>query len=338
MTDASEASVHNVPLPPVLQDAIGKFRRWGDEYLKAEQNTNMIDVPLYHYTDGRGLKGIIESGRIWFTDYRHMNDPSELIHGIEMAHHVARLMAPHADGRVRLFLETFIDMFRHANFEAALEFFIASFSRERNDLGQWRAYADNGRGFAIGFSPRMFSVVQQSQADRPPEFVGPVHYTLDEIYARYNPPILEAAKIFLETVDANADLVRDKSIGIPFMQEFARELIASPLIWLCLTSKHPAYEHEHEVRLVIMGAPKHMLPFVTTRIRGSEIVPYISQPMPVREPNNILEIVVGPSSSADAERSVHTMLNSLGVGPKVPCEPFRYSISSHVGECDSRGD
>jgi Protein of unknown function (DUF2971) len=246
-----------------------------------------------------------------------MNDPSELMHGIEMAHHVARLMVPHADGRVRLFLETFIDMFRHANFDTSLEFFIASFSRERNDLGQWRAYADNGRGYAIGFSPRMFSIVKQPQADRLPEFLGPVHYTLDEVYTRYGPPLREAAKIFLETVSANADLVRDKSIDNLFMQEFARELIASPLIWLCLTSKHPAYEHEREVRLIIMGTSTYLLPHLTTRLRGSEIVPYIPHPMPFRELEYILEIVVGPAAPADAERTVRTLLNSLGVGPEV---------------------
>ena len=56
-----------------------------------------------------------------------------------------------------------------------------------------------------------------------------------------------------QSVEANADLVADKPIGIPFMQHFAREIITQPVIWNCLTSKHPACEHEQEVRLVIMG-------------------------------------------------------------------------------------
>jgi hypothetical protein len=237
----------DLPLPPVLKDAIAEFRRWVDEdYLAPEQKTNRIEAPLYHYTDGRGLKGILESGRMWFTDYRHMNDPSELFHGMEMARSVAASLTPGADGRARLFLETFSDMFRHENFEATLDFFIASFSRARDDLGQWRAYADNGRGFAIAFSPRMFTVTDVPPTDRLPEFVGPVSYTNDEIHTGYRPPIAEAARVFLEAANANAELVRDKAIGIPFMQTFARELIASPLIWRCLTSKHHAYEHERE--------------------------------------------------------------------------------------------
>ena len=305
-------------IPAVLQDAIAKFRKWSEPQLLAEQTRNTIDAPLYHYTDGRGLKGIIESGTFWFTDYRHLNDPSELIHGIKMSHDVANAIAAKADGRVRLFLECFVDMFSHSNFETALEFFIASLSRARDDLGQWITYADNGRGFAIGFAPRMFAVVDNLPSDKPPDFVAPVLYTIDEVCARHRLSINEAASIFLDTVNANADLVRDKTVGIPFMQEMAREMIASPLIWNCLTSKHPAYTHEREVRLIILGQADRLSPHVTTRIRGSEIVPYIAQPMPIHEPKNIVEFVVGPAAPRDAERSLRTMLTSLGVDPTVP--------------------
>jgi hypothetical protein len=139
MADKGKAASPTEPLPAVLQAAIDKFSAWAVQHLKAEQDKNTITAPLYHYTDGRGLKGIIESGRVWFTDYRHMNDPSELIHGIDMAQDVARLLTTGADGRVGLFLECFKDMFRHANFKSSLEFYIASFSRSRDDLGQWRA-------------------------------------------------------------------------------------------------------------------------------------------------------------------------------------------------------
>jgi hypothetical protein len=304
-------------LPAVLQTAIGRFDAWARQHLQAEQDGTAITAPLYHYTDGRGLKGIIESGRMWFTDYRHLNDPSELTHGIDMASDVARRLENGADGRVRLFLDNFLSLLRHDNFAATLEFFIACFSRARDDLGQWRAYADNGRGYAIGFSPRMFSVLDQPPPDTLPEFIGPVRYTINEVCARHGAALERASAIFLDTVNANADLMQDRAIGIPFMDQFAREIIAQPLIWNCLTSKHPAYQHEQEVRLVIMGTPERLAPFVTTRYRGSEIVPYIPQPMPLREPGNILEIVVGPAAPTDTERTLRTILGTLGIDPNV---------------------
>ncbi len=127
------------PLPPVLQGAIDKFREWAEHRLQVEQEATNIEAPLYHYTDGNGLKGILESGRVWFTDYRHLNDPSELTHGIDTAREVAQKLGTGADGRVRLFLENFVDLFRHDNFAGTLEFFIASFSRARDDLGRNRS-------------------------------------------------------------------------------------------------------------------------------------------------------------------------------------------------------
>jgi hypothetical protein len=318
MTDTKEAASPEPSLPPILQEAINKVNQWAEKHLLSEQEKNTIETPLYHYTDGRGLKGIIESQTIWFTDYRHLNDPSELIHGIEMAHDVMRLAATGADSRVRLFLECLADMFSSKNFSATLEFFIASFSRERDDLGQWRAYADNGRGYAIGFAPRVFRIVDKP--DRKPHenvFVGPVLYDVGEVTTRHHLAVDEAAAIFLGAVDANADLVRDKAIGIPFMQDLARAIIASPLIWNSLTSKHPAYAHEREVRLIILGLRNKLMPYITMRLRGSEIVPYIVHRLPIREPHNIVEIVVGPAAPVDTERSVRTMLNSLDVDRNV---------------------
>src|SRR5215831_10019471 len=202
MTDAKEAASAEASLPPVLQDAINKFNQWAEKHLLLEQEKNTIEMPLYHYTDGRGLKGIIESQTIWFTDYRHLNDPSELIHGIEMAHDVMRLAANGADGRVRLFLECLRDMFSSKNFSATLEFFIASFSRERDDLGQWRAYADNGRGYAIGFAPRVFRITELPLGSLP-EFLGPVRYRTDEVCSRHAAALEQAIAIFADTVDVN---------------------------------------------------------------------------------------------------------------------------------------
>jgi hypothetical protein len=69
----------------------------------------------------------------------------------------------------------------------------------------------------------------------------------------------------------------------------ANELIASPLIWNCMTSKYVAYENEREVRLVLMGQTSNLSPYVKTRLRGSETVPYIAHPFRIRETGAIHE-------------------------------------------------
>jgi hypothetical protein len=40
---------------------------------------------IYHYTNSAGLKGILESGNLWFSDIFGLNDPSELRHGLGCA-------------------------------------------------------------------------------------------------------------------------------------------------------------------------------------------------------------------------------------------------------------
>jgi hypothetical protein len=307
-------------LPPELQQAIQRFRDWAEQRVQAEekQNQNSITEPLYHYTTACGLKGILESGQIWFTDYRHLNDPSELVHGINMAHSAAQtimddLSQNEGNELPVSFLKLFVDMFQHSNFKSKLEFYIASFSRARNDLGQWRAYADNGRGFAIGFAPIMFETKNHTTDCRLPEFLGPVIYLEDKVLDRQHAVLETAAAIYCETLNAHRELLRNKDIGILFMQVFAREMIAQPLIWNCLTSKHQAYEHEQEVRLVILGKPAKLWPHVTTRCRGAEVVPYIKHPMPVRA--NIAEIVIGPAAPTDTARTLRVMVNSLGIDP-----------------------
>ena len=179
------------------------------------------------------------------------------------------------DAHGREFLDCLADMLSPKNFSGRFEFFIAGFSRDRDELSQWRAYADNGRGYAIGFAPHLFRIEDIKPDDLKPDertLVGPVLYDIGEVTERHALAINEASAIFLEALNANADRVRDdENIRDDFIQEFCRNIISAPLIWNCLTSKHPAYKHEKEVRLVILGRRNTLVPYIKTRLRGSEI-------------------------------------------------------------------
>jgi Protein of unknown function (DUF2971) len=251
-----------------------------------------------------------------------LNDPSELTHGIDMARHVMNSSPSRADAHGREFLDCLADMLS-TKISGRFEFFIASFSRDRDELSQWRAYADNGRGYAIGFAPRMFRIEENRPDLQPNEktFVGPVLYDIREVTERHALAIDEAIAIFLEAVYANVEVVKDETIRDHFIQQFCRDIISAPLIWNCLTSKHPAYKREKEVRLLMLNQRRNLMPYIKTRLRGSEIVPYIPHPRPIREPHIIVEIVVGPAAGPDAERTVRTMLDSFGIDPETPINP-----------------
>jgi hypothetical protein len=297
-------------LPPVLAAASEEFRLWAHKLLLAEQETIKITEPLYHYINAAGMRGILESQKVWFTSYPHLNDPSELVYGMEIVHRLLREMSRKADdGLVHMFCEMVDDLFRPNNFKDTFGFYIASLSRARNDLAQWRAYADNGRGFAIGLAPHLFEAVENLNPQPTEYIVMPVVYGEENAVRRYSLAIEAAAAI----VKANRPHLADKAVGIPFLREMANRLISSQLIGVSLGTKHGAYSHEQEVRLVMIGTTETQKPHVKTRIRGAEIVPFIEGDMPLRNNGGIVEIVVGPAAGPTATDSVQKLLESFGV-------------------------
>jgi hypothetical protein len=295
--------------PPVLSAAVEKFRQWSTQQLLTEQEATKITQPLYHYTDAAGLRGIVESQKIWFTSYLHLNDPSELTLGMGVVHRLLKEIGEGADdGLVKMFCRIVNDLFQHSNFTDTFGFYIASFSRDRNDLGQWRAYADDGRGFALGLVPPLFEAVDTANP-KPTEYhVMPVVYGEPAAEPRYRAAI-EAAAAIVQANGAHCD----RESRIAFLRMMANELIAGQLIGTSLTVKHTAYSHEKEVRLVILGMRDTQKPYVKTRVRGSEIVPFVEGEMPLRDKNGIFEIVVGPAATPTAKDAVESLLQSFGV-------------------------
>lgn len=106
---------------------------------------------LYHYTNDAGLAGIIKSGQLWFSDIFALNDPSELRHGLSVAIDILKSRITGARPEIGTFASQFERFDLDAGVEMAGHFFICCFSGDGDDLGQWRAYADNGQGFALGF-------------------------------------------------------------------------------------------------------------------------------------------------------------------------------------------
>jgi len=100
------------------------------------------------------------------------------------------------------------------------------------------------------------------------------------------------------------------------MREMANRLIASQLIGISLGVKHEAYSLEREVRLIILGTHHAQKDDVKTRIRGSEIVPYMESDLPLRKKDGIVDIVIGPAADPSTNGAVQRLLQSFGVDPE----------------------
>ena len=64
---------------------------------------------IYHYTDDKGLRGILESGCIWLTNIFDLNDPSELRHGLALASKILSEKSKNSTPEGKLLASLFTD-------------------------------------------------------------------------------------------------------------------------------------------------------------------------------------------------------------------------------------
>src|SRR5690606_5989778 len=103
---------------------------------------------LWHYTDVTGLKGIIESDSLHFTDARFLNDTSEMKHG-RMVYLEVLENALGVECGARLSL---VQSLRSSvDDEGSGGSYVACFCTEGSLLSQWRTYGATGNGFSLGF-------------------------------------------------------------------------------------------------------------------------------------------------------------------------------------------
>jgi hypothetical protein len=304
------------PLPDVLKAAVKEFDKWAKADLETADAARKIQAPLYHYTDAASLEGIIKNQEVWFTSHTHLNDPSEIGYGMTVASDLLSEIGKRNEGLVNIFCAMVNDLFTLDNMKKAFGFFIASFSREPNDLGQWRAYGDNGEGFSLGLSPDLFQATEKIRKRAKENVVViPVVYGANDGRTHHMPPIQKAIEIVEKTALDNYEMFREPSQGMPFFDKLAKSLISSHLILNSLTIKHPAYRHEREVRLVIVGQHKGLRRDLATRTRRGEIVPFIKSKMRVQDKGSIVGILIGPSATDNAEIGLRSLLRSFHDNP-----------------------
>ncbi|MBB5547000.1 DUF2971 domain-containing protein [Paraburkholderia fungorum] len=104
---------------------------------------------IYHYCDATAFISIIDKAELWLSNTRKMNDVSEVLLVEEV---VLGRVGQHAkNGDISSEMEQEIRIDYELNKANA---FVCSFSREADSTIQWKSYADQGRGFALGFDAK----------------------------------------------------------------------------------------------------------------------------------------------------------------------------------------
>jgi hypothetical protein len=140
---------------------------------------------VFHYTDVKGALGILRSGRLWFTERSHLNDPVEIKYGFDIAYELFDVAAKRRPKTVPK--DTALHLRGEHSYSLATNgFWVARFRLDGDDLVQWRNYADNGRGICFGFSTQKLDVNEFAKPIQyaPNRLRFPVSYEKDALCSR----------------------------------------------------------------------------------------------------------------------------------------------------------
>lgn len=104
---------------------------------------------IYHYCDANAFHSICTNRKLWFNDLFSMNDSLEIHWGYSIWEEVASLKMKEYG---KDFLDEIDEILHFSGFQGLL--LANCFSTNRDVLSQWRAYANDGKGYVIGFDAK----------------------------------------------------------------------------------------------------------------------------------------------------------------------------------------
>ncbi|HBS7744032.1 TPA: DUF2971 domain-containing protein [Klebsiella pneumoniae] len=240
-------------------------------------------MELYHYTTLDGFLGIINENALWATNIKHLNDSSELSHGI----HILEQSIDHVKNNSNInheWIEEIKKQIKVLDSTSAHDIYVTCFlsSVKPNGeivdgsdlLSQWRGYSKSQQGICIVFEhDRLINFLssQQNQYIKEGEFYnrqfdiyyGPVQYinhdsaiNAAEYLVREKESYLSIIDIFLRNDLARQGITRTELYNI------------TPLI------KDEGFKEENEYRVIYHTITNRTL--VRYRSNGDYLIPYIS--------------------------------------------------------------
>jgi hypothetical protein len=269
----------------------------------AKIQTNETNNPpevLYHYTNQRGLLGIISDFEIWATKILYLNDTSEfhLVFDIAKQDLEERSWASIIGNRKANALRRALDSWEWVNI------LVCSFSEDRDSLSQWRAYGDENSGYSIGF----YSEPLQQIASQNKFVLAKCIYDGET----QRKMVIDLINLTMhQEFPFKANEFYD--IGDPDINKITEKFIES-LVRLAPILKNQHFSSEKEWRL-ISEPISYSDPRFAFRKGISMITPYYKFPLRIEnELPKIKELVVGPTPHLKLEsNSVEMLLKKKGL-------------------------
>ena len=206
---------------------------------------------LYHYCSLQTFRNILESKSVWLSDIRKSNDSQELRWMLGQCryylfeHWTNYLdIQKEKDGFQKVQSKDFdafnelinkVDYFKKEHSKN----WVFCLSEKRDDIGQWRGYADDGKGISLGFKRNYLDYVLQIFCSLPDAdfnfFFDKVKYSKTEV------------RDFFENT-AELSKITDDMFGDQVMEVFENCFAAS--LWHAPFFKNETFKVEKEWRIV----------------------------------------------------------------------------------------
>lgn len=207
----------------------------------------MKNIPeiVYHYCSLESFFSIITSSTIRLTNITKSNDSDEIRYCFDAFVDTLRKsckefaqMYVYSEEVRNFFYEIDYDsLVSRAVVNESLIYYVACFSSESDLLSQWRGYANDGKGVAIGFNSRSFISAKDLKNIK----YNKVTYDMKTVKSELHDFIIKKLK--------KASLKAVNSISIAPYIDSINDII-SGMIYNAVFYKNPAFQEENEWRLV----------------------------------------------------------------------------------------
>jgi len=267
--------------------------------IEAEIEKHRPTLPeiLWHYTSSSALLGIVTTNSLWLSDYRFLNDSSEINYGIGLFKRasVQFLETTKIESHRRILTRLILELDRGLEW---LRAYICSFCAIDDSINHWRFYASPGsEPLSIGFSS-----LRLKKLDWNPfrTRLFPIIYDL-----RIQKQLVELAiSGFLNSQECR----NYHNEGSATLERINFELFVLICCDLCIQFKNPGFATESEWRLFTrFGLERGAESELCYRTSGSGLVPYLRfSPAVGLVP--ICQLMLGPRISGDLQMAAHTSL------------------------------
>jgi hypothetical protein len=282
--------------------------------------TKSPPAELFHYTSGDSFLAIINSQCMLATERSYLNDPQEFEWGF------GAIRARLSSTRSKYFAH-FLEQSQTALSEKAqddLRLFVLSLSANPDLLSQWRAYAGEGTGFAVGLDGAALrdragfgeTVLRDIDLDKLPNDFVYCYHLLPVVYERSQQE--EVLDGFLDAAHAFWARIEDQQHHES--QYVFRKLFQHRAKELLISLKNPGYKEECEWRIVATTHKSSkkiqyrngrfgITPYVTLNLSRRADLPQFSLP--------VTTLWAGPNSPAKHnKRGLEMLCENKGL--KVP--------------------